>query len=130
MHMSHCVDKKAPLNVSPHPSPLTDFHQVWLLFYKKYFINLLLLIRLLQKIMHFQSKTIFFQLIVGRSTIMKLRINNLCIDRFLFGLSSNHVALPKNSWLWFENYMLLLFFSVFEEAKFEVGTSSIILSYI
>ena len=83
MLMSDCVKKNAPLNVFPHPSPLTDFHQVWLSFYKKYFISLLLLIRLLQKIMHFQSKTIFFQLIVGRSTIMKLRIGNLCIDSCL-----------------------------------------------
>ena len=42
MPMSHGVNKKAPTIVSPHPSPLLGFHQC-LLFYKQYFINLLLL---------------------------------------------------------------------------------------
>ena len=45
MHMSHGINKKAPPTVSPnhHPPTSPGFYQVCLLFYKKYFINLLLL---------------------------------------------------------------------------------------
>ena len=44
MSMSHGVNKKAPLIIStapPHEVP--GFHQVYLLFYKKYFTKLFLL---------------------------------------------------------------------------------------
>ena len=43
MPMSHGVNKKAPPIVPSNPSPIPSFHQVCLLFYKKYFINLFLL---------------------------------------------------------------------------------------
>ena len=65
--MSHSVNKKTPTIISPpHPSPLPGFHQVCLLFYKKYFINYYSY-KFIEKIMRFQRKTNFaFQLIAGR----------------------------------------------------------------
>ena len=65
MPMSHDVNKKASSIVSPHPSLYQVFTRLVVLqeiLYQSSFA----LIRLLQKIMHFQSKTIFFyQLIAG-----------------------------------------------------------------
>ena len=82
--------------------------QVCFLFYKKYFINLFSLIRLLQKIMHFQSNTnLFFQLIAGQFWVC-----------------------------WFMYMFLRALFDSFAIMKlqiatnFEVGNASIILSYL
>ena len=106
--MSHGVNKKAPPIISSHPIwPRLFFcfkrHALWTFF---------ALIRLLQKIMHFQSKTIFFfQLIAGWFWFYCFvymcflgRLSQFCyqettksftiayIHSFLFGLSLNHVA--------------------------------------
>ena len=43
MPMSHGVNKKAPPIIRSNASLIPGFHQVYLLFYKKYFINLFLL---------------------------------------------------------------------------------------
>ena len=43
MSINYDFNKKAPLIVSHHPSLLPGFHQVYLLFHRKYFINLFLL---------------------------------------------------------------------------------------
>ena len=63
MPMSYGINKKAPTSVSPPspPFPQPSFHHICLLFYKKDLINLFLLwsSRLLQIIIHFQSKTNF-----------------------------------------------------------------------
>ena len=40
MSMSHGINKETPTIVSPHLSPLPDFHQVYLLFFRKYLMNL------------------------------------------------------------------------------------------
>ena len=92
----------------PHPpisyQVFTRFVFLLEMLYQSFFV----LIRLLQKIMHFQNKTNFLIqliLLVGfdfavlcilfqSSTIMKLRI--AYIHSFLFDLSLNHVAQKKN----------------------------------
>ena len=64
MPMSHGINEKTPTIVfhqPPSPPFWPGFNRVCSLFYKKYFINpYFALLRLLQKIMHFQSKTKFF----------------------------------------------------------------------
>ena len=40
MSMSHGINKETPTVVSPHLSPLPGFHQVYLLFFRKYLMNL------------------------------------------------------------------------------------------
>ena len=106
--MSYGVNKKAPPIISSHPFwPGLFFcftgHALWTVF---------ALIRLLQKIMHFESKTnFFFQLIAGQFWFCCFvymcflgRLSQFCyqettksftfahIHSFLFGFSSNHVA--------------------------------------
>ena len=66
MSMNHGVKKKAPLIVSPPPLPLTRFSPSLLVVLQEILYQPFALIRLLEKIMHFQCKTIFFfQLIAG-----------------------------------------------------------------
>ena len=65
MSMRH-VNKKAPTIFSLHPFLIPGFHQAYLLFYKKYFINLFCsdLTDYCKKKMNFQNQTnFFFQLI-------------------------------------------------------------------
>ena len=66
MSMNHGVKKKAPLIVSPPALPLTRFSPSLLVVLQEILYQPFALIRLLEKIMHFQWKTIFFfQLIAG-----------------------------------------------------------------
>ena len=61
MPMSHGVNKKAPPIVSPQPLPLTRFSQgLFVVLQAILHQHFFALIKLLQKIMHFQSKTNFF----------------------------------------------------------------------
>ena len=60
------VLKRRLLKLSPPPLPLKRFSPGLFGFYKKYLMNLFLLMRLLPNIMDFQSKTnFFFQFIAG-----------------------------------------------------------------
>ena len=128
MTMSHNVNKKATPIVSPHPSPLSGFHQVC--FTRNTLSNFFCSYQIIAKIMHFQSKiNFFFRLIAGRFWFCccvcmcflgrdfsqfchhETAVSSICayIRSFLLDLSSNHVAWQNNSWPWFENYKLLLF---------------------
>ena len=125
---------KRLLQLSPpplHPSPLPGFHQVCLLFYKKYFINYYSY-KFIEKIMRFKEKQIlpFNLLLVGFDFAVLCDMCIMCswgafsqfchhetmnslmsayMRNFLFVLSSNHVAQQKNSCPWFENFKLLFF---------------------
>ena len=112
---------------APHSSPLPGFHQVCLLFYKKYYINLILLWSDYCKIwcilkkkqfisFNFWSDVIllFYVYVFLRcfhfSAIMKLWIASYlhtCIAAYL--LYHQIMWHNKNSWSWFENSMLLFF---------------------
>ena len=75
---------------------------------------------------------VFHWPIFRSSALMKLQMSsclNICIAS---DLSSHQIMWhkKKNLWSCFRTYMLLLFFSFFEETKFEVDTTSIILSSI
>ena len=106
--MNHGFNKKA---CHPPPLSLTRFVVLPELLYRPIFP----LIRLLQKIMHFQSKTVFFfQLITGWFwlcyfvyTCFLGRFSHFfpheTTNSFILCFSSNHVAQQKNSWPWFEN---------------------------
>ena len=68
MPVSHGVNKKTPPVISPHPFPFSWFKpRLFVVLQEMLYQPVFALIRLLQKIMHFQSKTnVFFQLIGGR----------------------------------------------------------------
>ena len=127
--MSYGIDKhtsQVPLITS---FPCSTRFSPGLLFYKKYFINLVLLWSdYLRKIMRFQSKIyFFFQLVAGRVWILLFCLNvffmafftavlwwnyESIISRFhgiRFCFSSNHVTQQKNSCL--ENYRWCCFYS-------------------
>ena len=85
MSMNHGVKKKAPLIVSPPPLPLTRFSPSLLVVLQEILYQPFALIRLLEKIMHFQWKTIFFfQLIAGLDFV----VLHICFFRELFHSSA------------------------------------------
>ena len=99
---------------------LLGFHHVCLLFYKKYFINLrLLLSGYLRKLMHCRRNKIFpfSSLMVG----FDFAVLFMCIfyDSFFYSF-----AIMK-----YESRAVVVF-SDSEKTKFEVDTTSIILSYL
>ena len=92
MPMSHGINEKTPtiaFHQPPSPPFWPGFNRVCSLFYKKYFINpYFALLRLLQKITHFQSKTNFlFQLIAGQFWF--------CCFVYMFFLGRFFTALPS-----------------------------------
>ena len=99
---------------------LLGFHQVCLLFYKKYFINLrLLLSGYLRKLMHCRRNKIFpfSSLMVG----FDFAVLFMCIfyDSFFYSFTI----------MKYESRAVVVF-SDSEKTKFEVDTTSIILSYL
>ena len=110
MPMSHGINKRTPSSASHNSISIPDFHQVCL-HYKKYFINLLLLWSgSLQKVMHFQRKFWFwFSCFVY-----------MCFLRLIFFFSSAILNYK---------YEAVVIFSDSKETKFEIDTTSIILSY-
>ena len=124
----------------PHNYPLHPFLPVYTRFVCCFTRNTLS--TLLQKIMHFQSKTnFFFQLIAGQfsfycfdvflgALFLSSTINSFilaCIYSFLLDLSSNHVA-ESMGMVW--KLQAVVVFLISKETKIKVDTTSIILSYL
>ena len=142
------VSIRTLLQVSPFQhSPLPCFYQVFLCFYKKNFLSLFFsLIKLTRKMVHFQSKTIFFlsnycwsNLILVfclyalvttffSSVIMKLRMNNLSFKWLPIWPLIKSSDITKEFMVWKLQAAVIFFFSL-GKTKFQMDTFFIILSY-
>ena len=109
--------------------PCSSFHQVFVVFQAILYWPFSL-VRLLQKVIHWQSKlNFFFQLIADRfwlccfvyvflrtlfqsSVIIKLQIASYLYTYIASYLASHQIMWHKQKkpWSWFENYKLFLFF--------------------
>ena len=116
MPMNQCISKKVPPIVSHRTSPVPGFHQVCLLFYKKYFINLFLLWsdyckkKCIFKVKQFFLSTccclvlillfcgcVFLRTLFHSSTIIKLRIASNLHIRIASYLASYQIMLEVDT---------------------------------
>ena len=120
MPMNHGVKNKARLIFSPPPLPLTRFSPGLFIVLQEILYQLsFALTRLLQKITHFQCKTIFFfQLIAG----LDFAVLHVFLSQFCHHETTNSFFI-----IVFMHRKLQAVF-VSQETKLEVATTSIILS--
>ena len=125
--MSHGVNKTTPLIVSQNPPPYQVFTRFLCCFERNTLSIRFCSDHIITKNIAFSEWNNFFlwtycwsvlillycvtMYFLGHFAIMKLWIALFAyMHSHLFGLSSNHVVYQTNSWPWFKNYKLLLFF--------------------